>query len=391
MKRSRIPSLGIERRRFFTALKLGLATVGILLLAIGIRQIRSTDGFVIAQEGSTFPCIEGDPILGHRFRPNCKGEAIRLGKKTPIRINSIGLRGGEIPKKRKGERRILLLGNSGLFGVGQEEGSTTSAIVEKSLTKARRENVTVINGGVEGYFALHHYLLLPRLLRAVQPDMVVLVLGSQDGFFKDLVTLTACSRGPDGLPLTCSRNPADHLPAWIGPWIAESPKNFFKAYTFSLFWDRLMLSWSLWPKRPAKQMELMASPFVPLIKAMARESESRGARFHVFDAMRVADNSIYIGSFLDIRIARALQWLTPKIEVAGNAVHSYLPSQGIRCLTFSERLLKLRSGQSAVPPEQSIFSLSSDKFHFASDGTQEFAEAVAKTLAPLVSEAHKRP
>lgn len=85
-------------------------------------------------------------------------------------INSSGLRDREIPlKKPAGEFRIILLGESNVFGWGVNYGERFSEVVEKKLA-----NVEVINMGIGGFGIDQSFLQLQRDGFKFNPDLVIL-------------------------------------------------------------------------------------------------------------------------------------------------------------------------------------------------------------------------
>ncbi len=174
---------------------------------------------VVAESESSFPCIEGDSIRGHRLRAGCNSKAKRVGKEVDIRVNSLELRGPELKALDKGETRILMLGPSGLFGIGTEESSTISERVERKLEQKTGKKFDVLNGGVEGYYILQQYLRLPALIEKTKPKIVLLTLFHDAGFFKDYVLNSTCTRNENGLPLSCVRDFSKKIPNFLAKYI----------------------------------------------------------------------------------------------------------------------------------------------------------------------------
>lgn len=92
---------------------------------------------------------------------------------TAVRVNGDGLRG---PAVRDGGRRILLLGDSVVFGQGVAEESTVAAELERALGG----DVVVLNAGVPGYDSAAEAAVLAYLAPRLRPAEVVVGLSLND-------------------------------------------------------------------------------------------------------------------------------------------------------------------------------------------------------------------
>jgi lysophospholipase L1-like esterase len=98
-------------------------------------------------------------------------------------INRHGLRGPDIQEiKPPKTRRIAILGDSFVFGVGADDARTVPRILEQALNSATaaQERYEVINSGVPGYHAGQMKELLLRKTLAFDPDVVVLMVSIND-------------------------------------------------------------------------------------------------------------------------------------------------------------------------------------------------------------------
>jgi hypothetical protein len=114
--------------------------------------------------------ISSDPLIGHEHRPNA--DAFLMGAR--VTTDSAGFRDEEIPlEKRPGSTRIMMLGDSVLFGWGAKQDETVSARLKQAWRQAGRD-VDVINTGVGNYNTIMEVeLFLTRGYR-FRPDVVVL-------------------------------------------------------------------------------------------------------------------------------------------------------------------------------------------------------------------------
>ncbi|MBO4698663.1 hypothetical protein J5690_03515 [bacterium] len=102
-------------------------------------------------------------------------------KTETLTINSFGYRGNEIKPKEKDEFRIVIFGDSRIFGVLLAEENTIPAAVEKNLKAAfPGKNIKVLNFGVEGLTlqriedAARHYY------KELEPDIILLYSGANE-------------------------------------------------------------------------------------------------------------------------------------------------------------------------------------------------------------------
>ena len=116
--------------------------------------------------------LEVQGTVGYRNRPGTVGTFYG----APVRINSIGLRGPEIPTKAPGEFRILLMGDSFPFGIGVTEEQALPAVLERLLQEEAPpgQRVRVINMGTVSYNSVQELRQLEELGLSLRPDAVVL-------------------------------------------------------------------------------------------------------------------------------------------------------------------------------------------------------------------------
>jgi len=105
---------------------------------------------------------------------------------VPISINADGLRDREIGKKRDGELRILVLGDSFTFGAGVTVQEAYSRQIEERLRKDWNLRVTVVNAGVPGYGTEQAAAFFERVVERVQPDTVLLGFFIGNDFYDNL-------------------------------------------------------------------------------------------------------------------------------------------------------------------------------------------------------------
>ena len=92
---------------------------------------------------------------------------------TAVSINSLGLRGAEPGAKAAGERRVLMLGDSLVFGYGVEAEQALPQRLEAAL-RTGGVQATVGNAGVPGYGCSHAVSHMARLEQRFGADAFVL-------------------------------------------------------------------------------------------------------------------------------------------------------------------------------------------------------------------------
>jgi len=137
--------------------------------------------FWIGDEGA-FPHLNvyvADAVLGVRLRPGAV-EHVRVAGGPParVRINSAGLRGGDLPPPSPGE--VLVVGDSQVFGLGVAENETFSA----ELDTRRSRGARVINAGVPTYGPLEYNAVLRELLGQRSIELVVYVVNFANDLFE---------------------------------------------------------------------------------------------------------------------------------------------------------------------------------------------------------------
>lgn len=177
-------------KNFLTIFISILITLG--LLEIGIRYLNSYMGH--------YP--QKDPVLHHSLVSQAKLHTSNNEFDVTYQINSYGLRDKEYPlEKPKDVYRILMLGDSYTFGIGNNLEDIFSKVLEKDLNaKSKEKKIEVINGGCSSYSPLLEYLFLIYKGLALNPDLVILnydISDVQDDYKYGQVLV----RDPHGKPL----------------------------------------------------------------------------------------------------------------------------------------------------------------------------------------------
>jgi lysophospholipase L1-like esterase len=119
--------------------------------------------------------------IGYRNRPSLQGTYYT----QPVTINSLGLRHPEIALAPDPSRyRILLMGDSVVFGVGVSDEDTISAqlqaILREKVGAIKGREIEVINMGVISYNTEQELIQYKSLGVELKPDLVLLMFSNND-------------------------------------------------------------------------------------------------------------------------------------------------------------------------------------------------------------------
>ncbi len=120
---------------------------------------------------------EYHPVLGWVHQKS-KAAILKIeGHEIPLHTNALGFRGQrEYPQtKPEGVHRILVLGDSFVFGFGVRDEETFSAVLEN-----RDPNLEMMNAGVPGYGIDQILLSFSVLGKSLKPDYVLIGIFPED-------------------------------------------------------------------------------------------------------------------------------------------------------------------------------------------------------------------
>lgn len=164
-----------RRRRWsfvLTALLLGVV-LALLLAEAGFRLFWPLPPeFAEFQQAGLYVATE-DGEAG--LRPGYSGtlQIGSTGVETAIRIDRLGLRGSEIPARSAGQRRVLVVGDSLVFGYGVEAEQALPACLQRELGACGVPAVCG-NAGVPTYGSKHVVAHMARLDAPFDADAFVL-------------------------------------------------------------------------------------------------------------------------------------------------------------------------------------------------------------------------
>ena len=148
-----------------------LATLS-LAIGFGIAEVLLR---IFWDPGSYQPVIRADPVLGWALAPGTSLHSVDTDRHLDyhIQVNALGMRDPERARtKPPGVHRVLLLGDSMVFGTGVEVGARCGDVLQQQLGP----DVEVLNAACGGWGTDQEFLYLCREGLALQPDVVVLAL-----------------------------------------------------------------------------------------------------------------------------------------------------------------------------------------------------------------------
>ena len=209
------PAPSTPRRLAFAV----VPAAGLLLLAeCGARVGGAPPCEAIVPDASGWDTMVGDPALLWAREPG----RLLEGPEGVTRINAVGLRTSLVPDSPRaaGERRVLVTGDSSVYGWGQPDGYSYAEQLEQVLDRTfPGAPIRVINLGVPGYSTAQTLRLLDRVGWAYGPDLLVVHNIFSDAnidAFQDAEALALAD--PDGTPLRAALHASRAYCAVHMPW-----------------------------------------------------------------------------------------------------------------------------------------------------------------------------
>jgi lysophospholipase L1-like esterase len=156
------------------------------------------------------------PDMAYRLRPG-----VTVAMKTfTIHVNALGLRGAETTQApAPGRRRILVLGDSIVYGEGLNEPDTFPVLLEQELARRGGTETEVLNGAAQGYDTAAERTYLQEVGVPLAPDAVVLGVSLNDYERAPALTpfgfLTVDPAARDRLPWLSNRSEYYVLVRWL--------------------------------------------------------------------------------------------------------------------------------------------------------------------------------
>lgn len=128
--------------------------------------------------------VEAHPTRGWRMVPSLE----HYTYDKLVRVNSLGMRGPEVPEKSPDRLRVIALGDSLVYGQGAGEDETLPVHLEAYLNQSDEEERgwEVLNAGNRAYGTEQELALLEELGPVLEPDVVVVFWFHNDLEGRDL-------------------------------------------------------------------------------------------------------------------------------------------------------------------------------------------------------------
>jgi len=293
------------------------ACIGALALEVAARVFlpaRSRNDVVPPEVG------QFHDMRGWSPKPLSKALSNRTGYDIEYRINSRGMRDGEIPyDKPPGTFRIVVLGDSRTFGFGVPVEKHFTTILEGYFT-----NVEVINMGVDGYGVDQELLYLRSEGFRYRPDLVLAYVphyrshrhmhterfGQQKPRFKLIDGSLVLLNSPVASAALTSPESAS-ASRKVHRWLRENSNAYESARNTVV---RLMEDQRRQPIEQQDEENLKSESFKKelfelgeaIVHAMHEESADHGATFVLVTEMEELHNALVERHVLSVNVARAL-------------------------------------------------------------------------------------
>lgn len=128
--------------------------------------------------GGVAPAYQADAVGGWRMQPQVTRHTVtgHEGTRFLLTTNEDGLRTQARRARTPGVSRVVLMGDSTVFGWGVDDGDT----VADALAAALGPGVEVVNAGQPGYSTTQVEALFDRVVRHYAPDVLVVFVPMHD-------------------------------------------------------------------------------------------------------------------------------------------------------------------------------------------------------------------
>jgi lysophospholipase L1-like esterase len=161
----------VHRVRLRIALALVAVVAAFVAAEIAVRVFDPLGISLVEESSKLLSGHISDPALVYRLPSRAHG----VYQGVTMSTNQLGLRDRGLDRKRDGELRILLLGDSITLGWGVAAEETFGRRLESILESRLARRVRTVNGGVGGYNTVQEYAFLKAHVAEIEPDLVLLL------------------------------------------------------------------------------------------------------------------------------------------------------------------------------------------------------------------------
>jgi lysophospholipase L1-like esterase len=171
----------LRARARSAAAKIGLALAAVLATLIGVEIVLSALFEPVLKVWQVREIFQLDDELIYSLKPNQERIAKSEEFVEHVTTNSNGLRDDEIRPRDAFEKRIIVLGDSMVFGHGVNDDQTFPNQLE-AIYRDEHRAVDVINAGVKGYGtdSAHKFFAVRLQPLSLQPDLVIFAVYDND-------------------------------------------------------------------------------------------------------------------------------------------------------------------------------------------------------------------
>ncbi|MCB9652755.1 MAG: SGNH/GDSL hydrolase family protein [Deltaproteobacteria bacterium] len=355
------PADETPRKRWFVrhpVMTLGAITgLGCVVVVLGTEMVgRLLEPEFIPNREERVKFWHYSPRLGWAHEPLQRGRFNHRDFSVNVSINSHGFRDDEYSVERTEKRRMLVIGDSFVWGFGVEARDRFSEVIE-----AGHPEWEILNAGVSGYATDQEYLALKGTGLAFKPDVVLLLVYEND-FVENIRTEVYWYNKPrfilNGEALELRNVPVP------GATFAQAFDRFLlgRTYLGRKYYNQLAGLKSLFAKRaapapkrasppangPVTAEARMISMMRALLTAMRSECTAAGAKFVVVNAPLDAEKLSWLEGITEdagiphlslnaafdaikdpVTFPHDAHWNEAGHKLAAQAIEAFLRQQGV--------------------------------------------------------------
>jgi len=359
-----------------------LSLVALLTLVFFFAPLPGVKSALKPTDGMS-KCVVSDPKSLHIFKPGCKEALVRAGRKYQVEYNSNGLRDREYTQNpKKGWQRIFMGGSSLFAGPGLDEKVTPPRKYEALLRK-NSYKVEVINGGVEGYGALHSAVRMKEWLDAYSPTHLFYMINFSSSANVDIMnSILMRWEGETPLGMTNVMPMLQKYPLLRRIFPTRNFQDFSRVYTLNLVGYRVVHFWRCY-LRHLNEVETAKCLFAPTLKALSYMkvlADERGIKFLFLVNKDSANSFLRAHPLINRRMADKIERLVPRVTISARAIQAALDELGI--------------SYAAMDRVQGPGVTLDDDYHWSEKGAEIFArqafEATREIFGPVPEKKKKR-
>jgi hypothetical protein len=141
------------------------------------------------------------PILAYTSAPSFTGfiPLIEPGKMYSVKTNAHGFRTHEFFPKPDGTIRIVIIGDSFIWGYNANQDATVARVIERLFNSVGQDHVEVLSLGISSYSGVRYAALSSIYFPYLKPDVAIVALDQSD-FEEDLDRAKDYVYSSDGCP-----------------------------------------------------------------------------------------------------------------------------------------------------------------------------------------------